>query len=136
MRLAKLSTAIGPGGMNTLHLKKLDHGAINYLTNVFNLSISTGLIPEIWHKAIIIPIPKPGKDDIGMNWRPISLLCPAAKALEKLLLPIILAHIPFHLTHHGFCSMHSTCTALWKITADIAVRTLTGAGSNGRKIWR
>ena len=37
--------------------------------------ISTGKIPEIWHKAIIIPILKPDKDNsIGMNWRPISLL--------------------------------------------------------------
>ena len=45
-------------------------------------------MPEIWHKAIIIPILKPGKDNnISKNLRPISLLCPAAKTLEKLLLP-------------------------------------------------
>ena len=61
--LAKSSTAIGPDGMSTLHIKKLAQGAINYLTNIFNLSISTGQIPEIWHKAIIILIIKPGKDD-------------------------------------------------------------------------
>ena len=42
--------------MRTLHLKKLARGAINYLTNIFNLSIATGQIHEIWHKAIIIPI--------------------------------------------------------------------------------
>ena len=47
IQLAESSTAIGPDGMNTLHLKKLDHGAINHLTNIFNLSISTGQIPEI-----------------------------------------------------------------------------------------
>ena len=80
IRLAKLSTAIDPDRMSTLHLKKLAQCAINYLTNIFNLSISTGQIPEIWHKAIIIPILKPGKDNnIGKNWRPISLLCQAAK---------------------------------------------------------
>ena len=38
----------------------LPHGAINYLTNIFNLSISTGQIPEIWYKAMIIPILIPG----------------------------------------------------------------------------
>ena len=79
IRYAKSSTAIGPDWMSTLHLKELAQGAINHLTNIFNLSISTGQIPEIWHKAIIIPILKPGKDNnIGKNWRPISLLCPAA----------------------------------------------------------
>ena len=29
--------AIEPDGMNTLYLKKLAHGAINCLTNIFNL---------------------------------------------------------------------------------------------------
>ena len=107
--------------MSTLHLKKLAHGAINFLTNIFNLSISTGQIPETWYKAIIIPILKSGKDDnIGKYWRPISLLCPAAKMLKKLLLPKILTHISFHTAQHGFRPKHSTCTAQSTITADIA----------------
>ena len=119
IRLAKSSTPIGPDGMSTLHLKKLTQGAINYLTNIFNMSISNGQIPEIWHKAIIIPILRPGKDNnIGMNLRPISLLCPAAKMLEKLLLHKILTHIHFHPAQHGFRPKHSTCTTLSTITAD------------------
>ena len=121
IRLAKSSTAIGSDGMSTLHLKKLAQGVINYLTNIFNLSISTGQIPEIWHKAIIIPFLKPGKNYyIGMNWRPISLLCPSAIALEKLLLPKILTHIPFHPAQYGFRPRHSKCTVLSTITTDIA----------------
>ena len=39
IRLPKSSTAIGPEGMSTLHLKKLIQGAIDYLTIIFNLSI-------------------------------------------------------------------------------------------------
>ena len=106
--------------MSTLHLKKLAQGAINNHTNTFNLSISTGKISKIWHKAIVIPILKPGKDNnIGKNWRPISILCPTAKTLERLLLPKILT-IPFHPAQHGFRPKHSTCTALSTITADIA----------------
>ena len=77
-------------------------------------------MPEMWQKAVIIPILKPGKDNnIGKNWRPISLQCPAAKTLEKLQLPKILAHIAFHHAHHGLRPKHSTCTALSTITADI-----------------
>ena len=107
--------------MIALHLKKLAQGAIKYLTNIFNPSISTGQIPEIWHKAIIIPILKPGKDNnIGKKWRQICLLCPSAKTLEELLLPMTLTHIPFHPAQHGFRPKHSTCTALSMMTADIA----------------
>ena len=106
--------------MSALHLKKLVHGAINYLTNIFNLSISIGQLPEIWHKAIIILIPKSDKDNnIGKNWRPISLLYPAAKTLEKFLLQKIVTHIPIHPAQHGFRPMHSTCITLSTITADI-----------------
>ena len=119
-RLAKSSTVIRPHRVSTLQLKNLAHGAINYLTDIFNQSISTGQIPEIWYKAIIIPIPKPGKDDnIGRNWRPISLLYPAVKTLEKLLLPQILTRIPFHLAQHGFWPKHTSSTALSTLSADI-----------------
>ena len=58
-----------------------------------------------------------GKDNnIGKNWRPISLLCPAAKTLVELML----THILFHPAQHGSRPKHSTCTALSTITADIA----------------
>ena len=68
LRLCKSSTANGPDGMSNLHIKKLAQGAINYLTNIYNHSISTEQIPEIWHIAIIISILKPGKDsNIGKN---------------------------------------------------------------------
>ena len=121
IQLAKSSTAIEPDRMSTQYLKRLDHGAINYFTNIFNLSNSTGQIPEIWHKSIIILILKPGKDNnIGMNWRPISLLWPAAKTLEKLLLVKILTHIPLHPAQHGIRTKHSTCTPTATITVDIA----------------
>ena len=103
IRLAKSPMAIGADGMSTLHLKKLAQGAINYLTNIFKLSISTGQIPEIWHKAIIIQILKPGKDnDIDKDWRSINLLRPAVKTLEKLLLPKILTHIFFTLLNMAY----------------------------------
>ena len=121
IRLAKSPTAIGPDGLRTLHLKKLAESAINYLTNIFNLSISTGQIPEIWHKAIIIPMLKPVKDNIiGKNWRQISLLYPVAITMDELLPPKILTHIHFHPALNGLWPKHSTCTALSTIIADIA----------------
>ena len=88
-------------------------------STIFNLPISTGQIPEIWHKVIIIPILKSGKDNsFGKNWHTISQPCRAAKTLEEHLLPK--SHRAQHGAQHGLRSKHLTCTALLMITADIA----------------
>ena len=98
------------------NLIEIVHGAINYLTNIFYLSISTGQIREIWHKSIIITILIPSK-----NWRPISLLRPAANILEKLLLPKILTHILFHHAEDGYRpKIHCTVDDLLNIAAGFS----------------
>ena len=120
VRLAKSFTAIGTDGMSTLHLMKLAQNAVNYTTSIISLSISTGHMPEIWLKAMIIPILKPGNDNnIGKNWRRFNLLCPAANSLEKLLLPKILTDNDFHPARYSFRAKHTTCTVPSLITADI-----------------
>ena len=44
------------------------------LLNIMNEIWRTGKCPEDWHKAVIIPIPKPGKDKAeATNYRPIAL---------------------------------------------------------------
>ena len=43
----------------------------------------TGKFPEDWHKAVIIPIPKPGKDKTeATNYRPIALTSCICKTME------------------------------------------------------
>ena len=49
IRLAKSSTVIGVDGMSTFQLKKLAHGAINYLTNILNFWGKTEKILTHWH---------------------------------------------------------------------------------------
>ena len=84
------SKAFGPDKLSIIHLKNLGPRAIEYITALFNLSVTTCQIPAIWKSSLIIPIPKPGKDtSIGTSYRPISLLCPAAKVLESQILPTI-----------------------------------------------
>ena len=79
------SKAFGPDKLSIFHLKHLRPRAIEYITTLFNLSVITCRIPAIWKSSLIIPIPKPGKDTSqGTSYRPISLICPAAKVLESL----------------------------------------------------
>ena len=87
---AKLSTAAGPDGIKMVHLKHLGPRAISYLTSIFNLSVCHSVLPSIWKQALILPVPKSGKPaPVLTSYRPISLLCPASKLLERCLLPLI-----------------------------------------------
>ena len=72
------SKAFGPDSLSIFHLKNYGPRAIEYITALFNLSVTTCQIPAIWKSSLIIPIPKPGKDtSVGTSYRPISLLCPS-----------------------------------------------------------
>ena len=110
----------GPDGINIQHLKHLGPKAIQYLTALLNLSLHTNTIPQIWKLAKIMPVPKPNKDqNQGSSYRPISLLSPIAKTLEKAILPSITSNIPDNPHQHGFKPLHSTQTALLNITNTI-----------------
>ena len=111
----------GPDNINIQHLKHLGPIAITYLTSLFNLTLSQNNIPQIWKLAKIIPIPKPNKPaNEGTSFRPISLLSPLAKVLEKTLLPHITEEIPKNPHQHGFKPQHSTTTVLNNIVTTIA----------------
>ena len=122
IKQSKNSTATGPDNLSILHLKNLGPSGTQYLTDICNLSISQAEIPDIWKKAIIIPLLKAGKPaELGKSYRPISLLCPASKVLERLILPHLTATLTPNNTQHGFRSMRSTTTALLPLSTMVAV---------------
>ena len=125
---AKASTAVGPDDMSMVHVKHFGPRAITFLTHIFNLSVQTADVPTIWRKALILPIPKPGKPTpISTSYRPISLLCPVSKILERLILPSLSSSLSPSPTQHGFRPLHSTVTALLPTVTQIA------EGFNARK---
>lgn len=120
IKKSKASKAIGPDGISNLHLKHLGPAATQYLTDIFNLSIKTSQIPTIWKCSIILPLLKPGKDSAESNsYRPVSLLCPAIKVLERLILPSLDEYLPIPEIQHGFRKQHSTVTALHDFNQDV-----------------
>ena len=99
------NNSTGPDKINIKHLKHLDPRALDYLLNLYNLVLNTNIIPIIWKTAKIIPIPKPNKSvNEGSSYRPISLLSPIAKTLEKIILPSLSDNIPQNISQHGFKS--------------------------------
>ena len=115
------SIASSPDNLTILHLRHLGPLGLQYLCRLFNLSYRHAEIPAIWKQAIIIPLPKPGKPkNHGSSYRPISLLCPASKVLEKLLYTKITPHVNLSDSQHGFRSGRSTTTALLPLVHQIA----------------
>ena len=121
IKAAKASKALGPDKISTLHLKHLGEKGIEYLTTIFNISLQTSSIPAIWKSSTIIPLLKPGKPaNESSSYRPVSLLCPGIKILERVLLPTLTEHLPVPDIQHGFRSNHSTVTALHEFSEAVA----------------
>jgi hypothetical protein len=119
---SKNSSAVGPDGFTAVHLKHIGPCAIRYLTKLYNLSVVNADIPAIWKAAVIVPVLKPGKSaNEGASYRPILLLSLAAKVLEHLLLPDVVAALPKNKSQHGFAPLHSCTMALLPIVTKIAV---------------
>ena len=53
------------------------------LTIIFNRCLSEGIFPDIFKTAEVVPIYKSGSKSTISNHRPICLLCPFSKLLEK-----------------------------------------------------
>ncbi|CAG4975200.1 unnamed protein product [Colias eurytheme] len=57
---------------------------IKPVTHIYNLSLETGVFPNCWKTAVVIPIYKSGIKNQPENYRPIALLNILGKVLEKI----------------------------------------------------
>ena len=85
-------------------LKKAAIPISQILCHIFNKSLTNGIYPETWKRALVIPLYKKGiKSDIN-NYRPVSLLPCVSKVFEKL----IFQHIFSYLRHNAILSPHQS----------------------------
>ena len=80
------------------------------LTNIFNSSLSTGIVPSALKLAKIVPIFKQGTHEDITNYRPISILPYFSKILEKLMYNRLYDYITrmkiLYPSQHGFQAGH------------------------------
>ena len=66
-------------------IKKVGKEIVKPLTHIFNLSLSTGVVPDKLKIAKVIPIYKKADSAMFSNNRPVSLLSCFSKILERLI---------------------------------------------------
>ena len=80
----KHKNSSGYGGISNNILKHCVNEISKAMTFIFNYSLMTGVFPERFKYAIILPIHKKGDKFIMSNYRPISLLLSCSKILETM----------------------------------------------------
>ena len=80
------NSATGPDDIHYQLISHLPESALTVLLNVFNHIWSSGSFPPSWREALVIPIPKPGKDHSDPNnYRPIALTSCLCKTMERMI---------------------------------------------------
>ena len=79
-------TSAGPDNIHYQLLKHLPDSVLSILLSIFNNIWESGNFPTSWHEAIVVPIPKPGKDHTDpTNYRPIALTSCICKTMERMI---------------------------------------------------
>ena len=77
------SNATGIDNISAKMLKMCVPYCLSPLVNIINFSLEMGVVPDLWKRALITPIPKKTNPTIN-DLRPISILPASSKILEKL----------------------------------------------------
>lgn len=109
--------------LSSIVLKPAFFILIPQLTYMFNLCLSSGIFPDPWKCAIVIPLQKEGNKSDVSNLRPISLLPLIGKLLERIMHTQLVSYLDEHNLlderQGGFRKGHSTTKKLGELTDDI-----------------
>ncbi|KAF2351729.1 Reverse transcriptase domain [Trinorchestia longiramus] len=82
-----------PDGLGPRILKETAKVISEPLTNIFNRSLETGIVPEDWKRANVTPIFEKGNKQIPTNYHPFSPTSVISKTIERLLKVRITKHL-------------------------------------------
>lgn len=80
------NTSPGEDRVCNKFLKKAPDNIITEITDLLNVSLFSGQVPEDWKTGITCPVPKPGKDASAIkSYRPITMLSCIGKIMERVI---------------------------------------------------
>ena len=108
------------------------------ITWIVNTSILTGIFPDMWKMAKVIPILKKGNAKLLKNYRPVSILNTSSKILEEAIRiqvsKFFETHNLFPQNQHGFRPKRSTTTALIALQNCLMANKMAGK-TTGMLLW-
>ena len=124
MRKMKNSTSLSPDGVQADLFKRTSKYALKAICHIVNLSIQTKRFAQMWKIAKVIPLWKGqgGEKLDPKEYRPVSLLSPLSRLVEKLVCVQILEYLEsnglLHPTIHGYRKEHGCATAILEAYED------------------
>ena len=113
----------GDDGVHPKVLKECAEQLALPLQKIYQLSISTGTVPDSWKTATVTPLFKDDDRSDAANYRPISITSQVGKVLEKIIRKEIMTYMQKNNLlsddQHGFSKDRSCLTNLLEALDDI-----------------
>ena len=116
--------AIGPDSIPSCILKAAADQLAPILTEIYQTSLNTGVVPQDWKDAHVVPLFKRDERHLAYNYRTVSLTSITCKVMEHIVHSSVMGHCDRNkiLTNaqHGFCKKRSCESQLIITIHDIA----------------
>ena len=76
-------TAVGPDDIPYWFWRNVSSELAPFITTIFNRSLIEGIVPDMWKKANILPVPKESPLETCNQLRPISLTAIIMRLFER-----------------------------------------------------
>ena len=123
-KLKNLDPSKSPG-IDAIHpklLKECHQELAKPICKLFNESLASGKLPDMWKLAQVTALFKKGNKKASSNYRPVSLTVVLCKVLESFIRDIIVSHMEqnklFVDNQHGFRSKRSCATQLLEVIEE------------------
>ena len=83
----------GPDGLPAVVLKKCSTELTDAWCPIFQKSLDSHTVPDLWKKSIIIPVPKVPCPTENKDFRPIALTCGVMKCFERVIVNLLKSEV-------------------------------------------